>query len=518
MTPRLARSLLLLAVIGGCLPAAAQDALRASARAEADLGTFVRDALEHNLSMRAERTTPGIAEAEAMAARAAFEPTLRLAPGVAIGSQKVNTAAGSVTSTTSQAWFGGGLSGALPYSSLSVAGTLPTGTTYDLSFDSMRRGERPAQIQQHPVEVDTQLTASFAHQLLRGSGASMARAEIRSADLGARAATARLGRLGELTVAAVERAYWALAHAEANERVERDSLQRATTLASRNAELVRLGLVAEVDLLTARQAVAARDATVTQATTDRRDAAERLIFLVYGRDAVDRLPAAETLTVSASVVAPALPSVDDAEAAALASRLDLGAARDDAAEGDLRVEVARSDLRPGLQATASYTAVARNASGVRIWGANRIGDLAVTGWQGGLVATVPLGNSVGKAGYQQAVLERSTRRVAVEAVEQAIRLEVRRAMRAITEGARRLQQTDEALALARRQYEAETRRLELGLSDSFRLLQFEQVVGDAHRAVIDAQHALAVAISDYQLAVGGSTARYGVAGVRAGGR
>lgn len=503
-------ALVALTIVACSGPAAAQAPIEPAprARVEADLKTLVADALERNLALRTERLVPDIAAAEVRAARAAFEPTVQFSPGFGLGRQTVGTAAGPLTSTTSRLWYGNALSGALPYSSLSVAGALPTGTTYSVAFDSERHGERPAQRQQHAVEVDTQLTVSFAHPLLRGAGASMARAEIRAADLTARAATARFNRLAEATVAAVERAYWALAHAEASERVERESLQRAQTLANRNEQLVRLGLVAEVDLLTATQAVAARQALVTAAASSRRDAAERLIFFVYGLEAADRLAGAETLSVSAPVVPPTLPSLQEAERAALARRPDLSAAREDAAEGDVRVEVAQSDLRPGLQVTGSYTAAASNAAAVRLWGAERVGDLAVTGWQAGLVATVPLGNGRAKAGYQQAVLERSRREVGVAAVEHDIRLEVRQAMRAITEGSQRLAQTETALALAERQYDAELRRLELGLSDSFRLLQFEDVVGDANRAVIEARYVLAFAVSDYHLALGGNAERY----------
>jgi outer membrane protein TolC len=517
---------LVVAVAFACpMSAAAQDASpspEASApsarqtippiRVEADLKALVADALDRNLPLLAERVVPEVAQAGTRAARGAFEPAVQFSPGLGRGSQTTETASGPVKSTTSRFWYGNAVSGALPYSTLSVAGELPTGTTYDVAFDSNRRGEFPAQLQEHGVEVDSRLTVSFAQPLLRGAGTSIARADIRSADLAALAATRRYERVAEETVAAVERAYWELAFADATEAMERESLERATALLGRNQRLVALGLTAQVDLLTSRQAVAAREAAVTEAVRSRRDAAERLVFLVYGRQATDRLAVAEGLRVSAPVVAPVVPAVDEAEAEALKRRADLAAAREEVAISSVRVEVARSDLKPSLQLTGSYTAAASNAANLRLWGTDRVGDLAVTGWQGGLVFTVPVGNAVGKAGYRQALLGRSQQELAVSALENDIRLAVRQASRAITEGARRLTQAEEALTLARLQYDAETKRLELGLSDSFRLLQFEQLVADAQGAAIQARYALAFAISDYNLAVGGNTQRYLAAG------
>lgn len=479
---------------------------------EADLKALVADALDRNLPLLAERVVPEVARARTRAARGAFEPAVQFSPGLGRGSQTTQTASGPVTSTTSRFWYGNAVSGALPYSTLSVAGELPTGTTYNVAFDSNRRGEFPARLQEHGVEVDSRLTVSFAQPLLRGAGTSIARADIRSADLSARAATRRYERVAEQTVAAVERAYWVLAFANASEAVERESLARAAALLGRNQRLVALGLAPQVDLLTSRQAVSAREAAVTEAVRSRRDAAERLVFLVYGRQATDRLAAAEGLRVSAPVVAPMVPAVDEAEAEALGRRADLAAAREDVAISQVRVEVARSDLKPSLQLTGSYTAAASNAARLRVWGTDRVGDVAVTGWQGGLVFTVPVGNAVGKAGYQQALLGRSQQELAVLALENDIRLAVRQAARAIAEGTRRLAQAEEALTLARLQYEAETKRLELGLCDAFRLLQFEQVVADSQRAAIEARYALAFAISDYHLAVGGNTQRYLAAG------
>jgi outer membrane protein TolC len=517
MKQRTCTSIIVAVTIGCAASAAAQDrpapgtpppAAVSPSRVEADLPALVAQALRRNLRLEGERMTPEIARAAAGAARAGFEPTLQFSPGFAFGRETIQTAAGPVTGTTRAISYANGLSGALPYSSLAVAGSLPTGTRYSVALDLARRSESPARRQDHGVEVDSQVTVSFAQPVLRGAGTSIARAEIRAADLSARAAMRRFSRLEEETVSAVEQAYWALAQAEASEAVERESLERAVALWTRNEQLVRLGLVPEVDLLTAQQAVAVREASVTETARLRRDAAEALIFRVYGREASDRLATAGQLGVRAPVVPPLVPPLEQVEAEALRRRPDLIAARDDVAVGGVRVEIARSDLEPSLQLTGSYTAAVTNAARLRLWGTDRMGDAAVTGWQGGLVLTVPVGNGLGKAGYRQATLARSQQEAAVAALENDIRLQVRRAGRAILEGTRRLTQTEAALALARRQYDAENRRLALGLTDSFRLLQVEQVVADASRAVIEARSALASAISDYHLAIGGNAERY----------
>ena len=83
-----------------------------------------------------------------------------------------------------------------------------------------------------------------------------------------------------------------------------------------------------------------------------------------------------------------------------------------------------------------------------------------------------------------------------------MRQEVRAAVRDITLAREQVTIADSASNLARDQYRMENERLKLGLSDIFRVLQYEEQVGTVERAEAEAWLAYATAVVRYWLAMG----------------
>ena len=94
------------------------------------------------------------------------------------------------------------------------------------------------------------------------------------------------------------------------------------------------------------------------------------------------------------------------------------------------------------------------------------------------------------------------RRIELALAENQVRLEVRAAARALEAGQERLAAASEAASLARAQLEAERQRLDLGLGDSFRLLETEENAVQAELEEVRARYDLARAASFYRLATG----------------
>jgi outer membrane protein TolC len=475
------------------------------------LAALVRDAVPRNLTIDAARFTPEILAAEIQAARGAFDARLQLQPAFGRSSQTIVTPDGSFVSSIATTTVNGGAGGLLPYGAVAVVGNLPTGTRYGLSLQSARQSRSPLSEEGHPVRFDSTMTLSMSQPLLRGAGSAIARAGIRSATLDAASSRAGFARVIDTTVADVENAWWTAVYARALERVVDESLARARTLLDRNEQLLQLQLVANVDVLTARQGVAARMAALIDARQQRADASDAVLFLVYGREATAHLADAMDLDVALPDSVAMLPDEAEAQADGLRARADLREAEFRVDRSNVDVEVARDGLRPSLNVEGSYTALTSGVSTLRPFGANRPGDVATTGWQGGVNLTVPVGNNVAKAGLQQATLARRQQEAAVAAVENQIRQEVRQALRAIQMGGDRVRQATEALRLAIEEFEAENQRLQLGLSDSFRVLQFEEEISQAQQAQLDARISLALATVSFDLARGASAAKYGVA-------
>jgi outer membrane protein TolC len=119
-----------------------------------------------------------------------------------------------------------------------------------------------------------------------------------------------------------------------------------------------------------------------------------------------------------------------------------------------------------------------------------------------LAFSQPLGNRRDRGRDQVGELLRELRQLDVVLTENAVRREVREAVRGIRAGIERVEAAEEAASLASAQLEAERGRLDLGLGDSFRLLETEENAVQAELESVRARYDLARAGTLYRLASG----------------
>jgi outer membrane protein TolC len=472
------------------------------------LKSLVATALDRNLILRAQRVGTQGLQTSVQAAESAFDPVLNTSHNYTRGDQTLLLPGplGNASGTQTLGVLGGG-----------VSGRLPSSLSYSVSMQSdWKRQNNTLLLPQggNPLAMNSTLTFSVTQPLLRGRGAQIAKAPIESAVLSVRSSQERLRRLEEETIAQVELAYWTLGLAEAIEQLSRDSYERAVELLKRNEQMRALELIAEVDLLTARQGVASRLTALTDATRQRRDATERLIFLVYGEDASAQLGAGDVYirTEPPPIDTAPLPPMATLETQALAARRDVLATQLEVERSEVDIRVARNALLPDLGLTASYSAQTFGTDNLRFFTTDRIGDLQFGGWSAGVVIGYPWGNNFAKATHAQARLARQQQELVLASVRNSVRNEVREAARAILSDRERLQQAQQTLQLARAQYEAGQRQLQLDLVDSFRLLQIEEEVASAELTVVQVQFDLARAIASYEAATATNRQKYAEGG------
>ena len=324
--------------------------------------------------------------------------------------------------------------------------------------------------------------------------------DFRVARLLSEASVHRLGRANAAIVADVELAYWDLAEAEAIQAVLQRSHEIAEALLFRNQALAERQLVAEVDVITARSGVALRRSTLISARRARVDAAEATVFLVWGEGAGQEL-ARDTLplkTLPVEVSIPEVPPYTEAEAMALGRRRDLAAARSELRGAEVAAESSRNARLPFFSLDGLVRRGGTDSSLGSSLGAINQG----WSWSLGLNFAQPLGNRRDRGIDQIAQLTRELRRLDLMLIENIVRQDVREAVRAIVAGGERFEAGAEAAALASEQLEAERRRLDLGLGDSFRLLETEENAVQAELASVRARYDLARAVTRYRLAIG----------------
>jgi len=471
---------------------------------------LVSDALENNLTLRSARANTKSVETGVGAAKSAFDPFLQVSPSYARADQKILAQPGLTLGgiQTSKGLNGG------------INGTLPWSTSWAATFDGSRVVQSNSQLLAPPAltpTANTSLTFTLAQPLLKGFGPRIAQAPVDLASLGAQSAQARLVRQEQQTVADVESSYWTLGLAEAIERIARASSERARELLTRNQKMRQLSLISEVDLITSRRGLQQRLTTLTEAVRQRKDAAERLIFLVYGQEAEKYLdPELRFRTEPPPSASPALPPIAILEREALDSRSDLRAARIDLSQSEVSKRVSGNALLPDARLQAAYAASVFGSDDIRLFSTSRPGDLESNEWRVGLNFSYPLGNRAAKAADAKAKYDLEATQSALASVEQQVRSEVRSAARGIQANLERVEQARLSLEYAQQQYEAGQKQLQLGLIDSFRLLQMDEDVSTAALVYEQTRYDLAQSNSSFELAMGSIRSKYASASPSAG--
>lgn len=368
-----------------------------------------------------------------------------------------------------------GLGGAAALRSTALVSTaMPWGTRVDVSSYRVGGASTPA------ASMASGYGVTLFQPLLEGLRQETAswRAATRDAD----AARARATRARDEALTAVSLSYWGLGEAQATEAVYQRSLELSEELLSRSLELAKRDLVAQVDVLTLRSGVAVREALFNEARQLRRERSDALILLVYGTNAAARL-ASDTLPLksldpSDSVFT--MPLGTDALATAMRDRSDVQAARLQLDAASVRLARARNFRKPSLGVTAGYISD-RFAGGPGNPGG--VGDARSGSWRLGLSLSTPVLNRRDAGNAQAASLGVDLESFRLTLVENTVLVDVRTAERRVRMGRERLATTTRGAEFAWAQLVAERRRLELGFSDAFRLLQTEE---NAVRTQLDA--------------------------------
>lgn len=448
------------------------------------LDSLVAIAMDRSLTLAAARTLRRQADARVGVERGAFDPALTAG---------WSTARDPDARWRSDVW------------ALGLTQALPWGTELGLGVESGTGVAGLGGLVVDPVtglptgHVGSAVSFSLSQPLLEGLGTRDA--DARAAAALRDAAVAGLGRARERLVADVERAYWELAEAEAVQAVLQRSLEIAEALLFRNEQLADRELVPAVDVITARGGVALRRANLVSARRRRLDASDALVYRVWGDAAADRLLRSPSPLKTVPVDVGPLSAVDAdlaIEARALDARLEVVAARAALRAAEEVRRAARRAVLPSLRLTGSVSSFAAAPSYHRAFQA--LGG--PPSWSVGLSFAQPLLNRRDRGLGATADLALELRRIDLALAENTVRAEVRSALRGVRAEEERLTAAEEAAAQARLQLQAERQRLDLGLGDTFRLLETEENGVQAELERVRALYDLARAVTAYRLATG----------------
>ena len=350
--------------------------------------------------------------------------------------------------------------------------------------------------------ANSRVSLQVTHPLLQNGGAAVNRAQLVSARALADAAEHDLGRSAMLLAVNIESAYWDLALAEQVEALRLESVVLARFLVDMTEAVIEVGRGSRLDLLEARNGLAAREQELIAARFERASLAEALQLDIGGR--TDDLGAPLILTATGPIQGECVRELAELEALATASRRDLLSARERASSSEVNLAAARRNTLPRLDIVGTFATggTADDLSAAY----DRLADNQSPVWNVGVNFSMPFGNRAATANYLDAAISNRREAIGIQLLDNDIRLEVREAFRNLTSTLRQLEIAARNAGTAEELLEAASTRYRLGLIDSYRLLESEHNSTESAVALAQRRYEAAKSISRLRLAVGSTEA------------
>jgi outer membrane protein TolC len=340
--------------------------------------------------------------------------------------------------------------------------------------------------------------------LLKNFGPKVSRREILMAEDSLDVSRDQLKNVMLETIYLVEEAYWTLVYAIEDYKVKERSLQLGRNLLAKNKKEVEFGQLAPLEILNAEAVVASREADILQAEAliKRYEEVLKTIINVAAEGEVSSqriVPSDKPDFVAREI------SRDQCLREALDSRPDLRVLKKTIETKDLNLSVARNQTLPGLDLQFSYWSpglsgdrliyendspllgvVIGKEKGSRYDSLRDSLKLLYKNWTIGLTLSLPLSNFLSRAELAYARTDLSQAQTKLKNLEQQVILEVSDAVRSIETNARRVHAYRLARELSEKRLEAEEKKLAVGLSTNYFVLEFQEQLANAQSAELKA--------------------------------
>lgn len=350
---------------------------------------------------------------------------------------------------------------------LEIAKRFPTGTTAGVTFIDMGNPVLPP----CPM-VKSTLGLSIAQLLLKNRGGIMERGSIELARLSVKNIDSASLDIIEGVIATTEKAYWDLVFAYKILQIKEDMLKWAEELVNLNKELLKMGLIERIDLLTSEASLYLRQGELLVARNGFQSALNKLKFLMNDPALNNNIVPTEELSMEDKEI---IPDVKLKEA--LTHRRDYQRARTDIQAGDLQLKIKASSRLPQVDLIGSLEWQELDVPGRGIFADSPDYFL-------GVEISFPIGGGKARSEHERALLEMEQALVNLEMIEQIIITEVDERVRAVEVSRKQARQHLRVQELQKLQLEEETRRFKHGLSRSDILIRFREALLKTEMAAI----------------------------------
>lgn len=450
---------------------------------ELSLNQCLMMALENNLELISARYSPQMADTEITAQQAGFDVGLEAS---ASHNERIQAGVGAFSVTGSQT----------ETTSVGVAQNLKFGADYSASFFAQEQVQAGSLITANTA-IFSGIDLNFNLPLLRGFGTSVATEQLVLARNNATISRYDLQTTAERIIEQVEGAYWNVVAAREALRIEELALTRATGLLDQNRRMVEVGSLAPIEITQAEAGVASQDERVIVAETSLLDAEDELRRLM-GVPEGDTLWEKSIRNLDAPMFLTHEVDLEQALATAMNERSELLSLSQVVRNRELSDKVARRELRRQLDFNAQYRPQGSSLDADPITmppgndanygdAISAIPDLDEYTWQVGLTFRMAFGNRAAKATAARSALSLDQAETNLADQEQTVRVEVRRSVRGVESGMKRVEAAQANVVLQQRKLDAEDKKYENGMSTSFEVLTFQNDLATAQLAEVRAR-------------------------------
>jgi outer membrane protein TolC len=458
--------------------------------------------MKNNLGLAVNVLSPELADISVSLANEKFMPSL---------SMSYNR---RDTNEASYSWLDAEDQVSTSYNSYSfqLSQLIPTGGSFSVTLNGYKN-DTTRSFQTINPRYGSTLTFNFSQPLLKNFGFKTSRREILIAQNRRDISESQFKDTLLNTIYSVEEAYWNLVYSIDFLKVTRQSLQLAQDLLEKNKKAVEVGTLAPIEILSAREQVATREAEVLEAEAEVERNEDRIKSIL-------NLAAEESEVELVKVIPKDKPayeikeiSLDEALRIAMEKRPDLEQTRIELKNNELDISYAKNQLLPDLRFEASYWSPGVSGTQVIYPEGDPFADPIATipgkssdalkdafnfrykNWTVGFTLSIPLNSIISRAAYAQASVTREQTALQLKNLEQQAYLEIKNALRDMKTNYKRVQARKVARELAEKNLEAEEEKLKVGLTSNYFVLEYQSRLATALatelKAIIDYNLSLA---------------------------
>ncbi len=488
--------------------------------------------LENNLAIAVEQYVPWLDQANLLLAKSGangktqFDPSITGTVNLAQTTTPINnpffggTGSLSTSATPSKtpppAVFGHTLTANAQYTQ-----GFATGTQAQVTFDNSRSTSSIGIDLFNPADQST-LTIQITQPLLNGFGRLVNDRYILEAKNTIKVGDSQFAQQVITTVTQVATDYWELVYARENVKVEQVAVAADQQLYENNKKQLEIGTMAPLDVITAQSQLATDQQALVQAQTTQLLDETTLLVAITKDPLVGPLTGIEIVPTSPIFnPAPVDISLDDAVQEAWKNRPELQQAELNLKNAGIEIKATKNGLLPTVNLFGEYSATGLggierkstttttgltadtgapivDATGAPVPGLfepsaitaldlfafpggygddlNRLFNARYPTFEGGINFTLPIRNRAAEAANATAQLNQRQQLVQYRQTQSTIVLNVRQTLITLDQDRAAIAAAEEARTLQQQSYDDEVKRLQLGTSTAFTVIQKQQLL------------------------------------------